>query len=135
MTCTIDRDAHDEVWEVVEAINQAWLHGRISDLRQLFHEHVIIAPMPGAERIRGIDACVASYEDFCTRAEIEDFRESCPAVDVFGDSAITSYSFEITWQSGGETYHETGQEILVMIHQAGRWQVVWRSMISTPQKN
>jgi ketosteroid isomerase-like protein len=135
MDQTIDRDAHDEVWEVVEAINRAWLDGRIRDLRPLFHEHVVIAPMPGPERVRGINACIASYEDFCTRAEVQEFRESGPAVDVFGDTAITSYCFEITWTSGGETYHETGQEILVMIRQASRWQVVWRSMVSTPQQN
>lgn len=135
MNRSMNRDAHDEVWEAVTSINRAWLDGNTEGLRQLFHEHVVIAPIPDCQRVRGIEACIASYQDFLSRSTIHHFVESRPSIDVFGNTAITSYSFEITWESSGQTYHEEGQEVLVLVRQGPSWLVVWRTVISVPQQN
>lgn len=128
MTSRSFSEAQVAVWEVVRRINAAWVHGRTDDLRDLLHPSMIIV-RPGGEPAHGREACIASYRDFTVRAKVLRFEESTPAVDVFGDTAVVTYAFEIFYELAGTWTTAGGSEIFVLTQDGGRWWAVWRRQL------
>ena len=128
------RDA-DEIWQLVQRMNDAWAKDSPEDLASFFREDIVMVHPDFTQRTEGRDACVASYEDFCRQAEIRDFRISNPGIDVFADTAIATYSYEITYEMGGEVFNDTGRDIFIFVREDDRWQAVWRTMIIPEAKS
>jgi hypothetical protein len=115
------------VWDVVQRINAAWVQHRTEELRELLHPSMVIAPPGGGEPLRGQADCIASYRDFIVRARVLRFEELSPSVDVFGETAVVSYTFEIFYELGGTWTTESGSEVFVLTNDSGRWWAVWRT--------
>lgn len=81
------------------------------------------------QRVQGRDACVASYVDFCSQAAISGLTLGEISVDVFGDTAVASYGYEISYELGGERFNDKGRDIFVFVRGNDGWQSVWRTMI------
>jgi uncharacterized protein (TIGR02246 family) len=122
------RDAA-EIWELVQHMNNAWAKGGPDELASFFHEDIVMVHPDFTQRTEGKAGCVASYEDFRKQAEILDFKISNPGIDVFGDTAITTYSYEIAYEMGGERFNDTGRDVFIFVRENGRWLAVWRTMI------
>ncbi len=85
---------------------------------------------PGsAEMPRGREACIRSYAAFVQQAVIRECNLSEPSIDVWGDTAVATYSWDMTYEFGGTTLHETGQDTFVFARSDGRWQAVWRLLL------
>ena len=88
----------DEIWQLVQRMNDAWAKpGGPEDLASFFREDIVMVRPDFTQRTEGRDACVASYDGFCKQAAIRDFKISNPGIDVFGNTAIATYSYEITY--------------------------------------
>jgi len=87
------------------------------------------------QRTQGRDACVTSYEDFCEQANILDLKLNNPLIDVFDNTAIATYSYEITYEMGGERFNDTGRDVFVFVRENGRWQAAWRTMIMSQSES
>jgi len=122
----------DEAWHIVRRINQAWVQRRTEDLEALLHPAVVIAPLPPAEPVRGREACIESYRESALEARVLHFEELRPAVEVFGDAAVATYDFAITYEANGTYTTERGREIFLLTREEGRWQAVWRTQIQPP---
>jgi hypothetical protein len=120
-----------DVWRVVQQVNQAWLHGHIDTLRDLLHPAMVIAPPDGAEPVRGREACIDSYRDFTVQARVLRFEEFAPTADVFGNTAVVAYEFEIFYELAGTWTTERGREVVALSLSDARWWVVWRTQLST----
>lgn len=130
MTSSYGTREAEEVWELVQRMNDAWAKpGATEDLASFFREDIVMVNPDFANRTEGRDACVASYEAFCTQAAILDFKISNPGIDVFADTAIATYSYEIAYEMGGERFNDTGRDIFVFVRENGQWLAVWRTMI------
>src|SRR5689334_5513922 len=103
---------HAAVWQTMRRINDAWVHNQIEDLRDLLHASIVVVA-PGGELVRGQAACIESYRDFTVQAKVLRFEELTPEVDVFGDTAVVTYTFEIFYELGGTWTTERGREIVV----------------------
>ncbi len=126
----------EEIWQLVQRMNDAWAKpGGPEDLASFFREDIVMAHPDFTQRTEGRDACVASYEDFCKQAAIRDFKITNPGIDVFGDTAIATYSYEITYEMGGELFNDTGRDVFVFVRENDRWQAVWRTMIIPEAKS
>lgn len=119
----------DEAWDTVRRVNQAWVRNRTEELEALLHPSVVVVPPPPALPARGRDACIESYRDFVRTARVLHFEELTPAVEVFGDTAVVTYDFAITYEVSGTYTTERGREIFVLTHEDGRWQAVWRTQL------
>lgn len=121
----------DSVLEAIHQINHAWLDGRASDMAPLVHEFVVVV-LPGfSGRVIGRDAFVASYADFASEARVSAYDESEHVVDVFGDTAVVSYRYEIEYELDGEPQHDTGRDLFVFARgdNDDHWRVVWRTLV------
>jgi hypothetical protein len=95
---------------------------------------MVIVDSEFRERGRGRGGCGKSYADFCGQATIHDFKELTPVIDVFGDTAIATYPFEITFEMSGETFGEAGRDLFVLVREDRKWWVAWRAMLPAPNE-
>jgi uncharacterized protein (TIGR02246 family) len=117
-----------DVWELVRQINAAWREGQPERLLEHFHDQMVIVGTSGTRYGVGKLACVESYRNFITSAEITHFEETDPSVDVFGTVAIVNYRFEIEYAMGGKTHQETGRDTFVLERINDKWLAVWRQL-------
>lgn len=125
----ITETAH-EIRDVIDNINRTWLRGDPADLEDYFHPDVVIQPPGDSPRVHGRDPCIASYAAFVRDAHVKQFTPGNAEIDVFGDTAVATYRYRVVYEIGGDSYDETGGELLVFLHNADRWLVAWRTMLA-----
>lgn len=129
------RTDNDAVAAALEEINRAWLEGRPRDLAPLLHPAVVMA-LPGfAGRVEGRDAFVAGFVDFTENAELIDYAEAGLQVDVTGDTAVATYTFEMVYERSGGRYRSTGRDLWVFARQGDTWLAVWRAMLDLAEQS
>jgi ketosteroid isomerase-like protein len=120
---------NQEVWQVVQRLNRAWVEGRPADLAKWFHEDMVIVAPDLRTRFEGREACIRSYAEFLDRGVVDRFEEIEPHVDVFGDAAVATYRFDVTYEMGGQTLRDRGGDLFVLRRENGGWKAVWRTML------
>lgn len=129
--------AREDVRRTLEQLSSAWQERRYEALTDLFAQDMVFA-LPGfAGRIEGVNAVVASYREFMDRVTLTAYRESPPTIDVWGDTAVASYRWDMEWLAGGVPNHETGNDVFVFRREVsaageGSWRAVWRTMTFEP---
>ena len=132
MTTISEPDTQSEIRQRLHEINVAWINGRPEELAALFHEDIVVV-LPGfQDQIWGRAAAIASYDDFANQATIHEYREEDHRVEVWGDTAVASYRFEIAYELDGEGCRDTGRDLFVFTRQHGQWLVVWRTLLADP---
>src|SRR4051794_18161925 len=97
----MSNDASDAVREVLARINAAWRERRYDDLALMFAEDMVFT-LPGfSGRLEGREAIVASYRDFMERVTLTAYREDGLVVDTWGQAAVASYGWDMSWLAGG----------------------------------
>jgi ketosteroid isomerase-like protein len=121
-------DVQVELWNLVRESNRAWTSGSTKELTSLFDEHAVVIAPALQGRVEGRDAIVASYASYNMRAKTLSFEEMEHQVDVFGDTAVVTYRFQVRYElpADGVTQEETAQEVLVL-RKTDRWRVLWRT--------
>ncbi|HKI98117.1 MAG TPA: nuclear transport factor 2 family protein [bacterium] len=129
MTPAFATDVQREVWDALQRLNAAWLHGELDNLSELLHERMVIVPPGFQQRIEGAVACAEGYQEFARLATVESYEESDATVEVFGATAIVSYLYQLTYTMEGASYQDSGHDLYVFVHEDGRWQAVWRTLV------
>jgi hypothetical protein len=126
-----NEDHREEVRITLGRISAAWQDRRYQELAILFDEHIIMV-LPGlSARIEGRAAVVESYVEFMEHAAVGEYFEDAPAIDVWGDTAIASYRWEMTWVSGGISESAAGYDVFTFSRRTDgdqAWRAVWRTM-------
>jgi len=124
------QDPAADIRQMLNRINQAWIEGRWNDLADCFHEDMIIAQPGRGQAGKGKQACVDSFRSFVDRAVVRGFEESDHQIDIWGETAVASYRFDVTYEMNGQDHRDSGIDVYVFIQQYGRWLAVWRTIIS-----
>lgn len=56
------------------------------------------------------------------RAEVRECRLSEPVIDLYGNTAVAAYEWEMTYVMAGQEYSERGHDLFVLTKTQGRWQ-------------
>jgi hypothetical protein len=131
MVSDFETPEQGQIWQAVRDLNDAWVSGNPERLVEFFHQSMIIAQPGFQQQVRGRRECVDSYRDFCARANVRDFRASDPSVDVFGQTAVVSYSFDIDYELDSERFSESGRDLFVFVREGDKWWAVWRTIVPT----
>jgi len=134
MTSFPGSEVQQTVWQVVLDINKAWVNGHVDDMVNLLHEDVVFFHPVSGPLGEGREACMKGYKDFADQAVIHDFKELEPSVDVYGSTAVAAYRFDITYEIGGGTGHDTGRDVIVLVREDSKWKAVWRTQIPFAEK-
>ncbi len=119
----------ESIRAVLSALTAAWRSGRTVDVGVLLHPSVVFVRPGFTERAEGRAACVATYEEFLSAALVLRYEETEPSVDVFGDTAVASFHWEMDWEMGGQRSEEAGHDLYVLVRTEGRWLIAWRTLL------
>jgi hypothetical protein len=122
-------EAQAEIRHMLKRINDAWVKGRTDDLEEFFHEQMVIAHPGSGSQGRGRQACVESYRTFTSQATVRRLKESHHHIDVWDDTAVATYRFELDYEMKGETHRDVGTDLFVFVRQQNKWRAVWRTII------
>jgi hypothetical protein len=129
-----ERRDRDDVARVLRSINDCWLNFKPQELAQYFHNDMVMV-FPGfAGRVEGASAVVAGYEDFCANARVHEYDEQDLQVDMFGSTAVASYTFRMVFEREGLKYSSNGRDLFVLNKEAGAWLAVWRTMLDVAEE-
>lgn len=124
-----------EIWQVIRGINGAWTGGKTENLKRYFQENMVIVSPDLKKMGEGRDACIKSYEDFVSLANVHGCEEFDPSIDVFGNSAVASYRFVVKYDMDGNSHEDAGYDLFFLVREGGKWVAVWRMMIPLPQQD
>jgi hypothetical protein len=110
----------EEIQVLISKVNQAWLGGRIGELHEYFHNDIVIRGPDFTKLAKGREACVKSYEDFIQKSLVRNFKASEPEVDMWDNSAVATYSWEISYETQGQAYQEFGRDLFTFTRSGGR---------------
>jgi ketosteroid isomerase-like protein len=128
-------DQQVELWNLVRESNRAWTSGSTKELTSLFDENAVVIAPALQGRVEGRDAVVASYVSYNLHNKTRSFEEMEHQVDVFGDTAVVTYRFQVRYEplAGGDVQEETAQEVLVL-RKTDRWRVLWRTQTAADKQ-
>lgn len=120
---------------MVREINRLWVGGNAERLGEYFHEDMIIV-YPEMKRMgRGREDCVKGYIDFASRAKTSRYEESDFEIDVWGDTAMVNYKFDISYEMDGREYNDIGRDLFIfsLDRKKDKWEAIWRMIIPLQQ--
>jgi hypothetical protein len=120
-------------WEVVQAVNRAWVERRPEEALPHLHESVVYMAPGIVEAGRGREAVIAGYREFIDGATIHGYDEVGERADVAGDTAVVTYRWMIDYTMGGERLVESGVDLFVLTRQGETWLVTWRLLLPDPR--
>lgn len=123
----------NEIRQTVEGINEASRKGDIEALKHFCHKDVVIVPPGFVQRAEGRGTYLKSVEDFCAIGTFLEYKELSMKIDVFGNVAIVYYNYETKWEMEGKTFSETGNVVMVLSRNDGKWLMIWRTLIPIAQ--
>ncbi|MHC4974775.1 MAG: nuclear transport factor 2 family protein [Planctomycetota bacterium] len=125
----------EQIWNVIQAANAAWLGGDPQEVAPLFHDDVVMAAPDGRPFLQGKDDMVRSYVAYCEKVKTHELEVLEHMVRVFGDTAVARYRFRVRYEHGGQEHDETGAELMAFARHEGTWRAVWRMQLPAPAEN
>ena len=124
-------DALTEVSAALRRLSYSWRNRRYDDLRDCFHDSVVMVAPGFAGRVVGRDGVVESYREFMDRSTLDSYSEAPPTIETFENTAIAHYRWEMVWTSGGKQHRGSGHDLFVFVREStsDQWKAVWRTML------
>ena len=127
------RSAAEEVRAVLGRINDAWTRGRAEDIphamQDCFAKDAIIKGPDFRTAGEGKETCIKSYQEFVKAASLREWLSSDPDIDVFGDTAVATYSWELRYEMHGQEQRDSGRDVFVFTRKDGKWLASWRALL------
>jgi hypothetical protein len=105
-------------------LNRLWIEGDGGGPKRYFHRGMVALNPAEAGRLEGGDSCVAASRAFAAWAYIVSWRTSDPWARLFGGTAVVAYRYELDCEADGQTLHLRGRDLMTLVWEEGRWQVV-----------
>jgi len=115
-------------------ITAAWMEQRWDELRARFDPRMVMVQPGFGERLEGRETVVASYRALVERAEITDYREESPEIDVWETTATAVIRWRLAWTDARGPGRHSGRDLFVLAYDSdeGEWRALWRTTILDP---
>jgi len=118
---------------VLSRIDAAWRYKQFDGLDDCFDDNaVIVGPTYTTQYATGRDACADSYREFARNPAIIKYEEFQQELRSWPDTAVYTFSWEITFQLGHGPQTESGTDQLVLSRFGSVWRVVFRYIYFSP---
>ena len=133
----MDTPFHDpvkrEVWETLRKLNDCWTQGDGSGLVEYFHKDMVAVTPMDRERREGRAACVAGWVGFVKAAKVIRWKETDPWVQLYGNTAVVTYYFDMEFEMGGQRIQTAGRDMFTFVQEDGRWWAVADQFSAYPE--
>ncbi len=130
-----DQATKDEVLAFIKAMNETWTKGDGSGLVEYFHPRMVAITASDQDILYGRNACLVSWQGFARSAQIRRWEELEPDVKLYGDTAIVTYYWDISFDMDGESQDIGGRDMFVLVKENGRWWAVADHYSLFPEQN
>ncbi|MGE5471061.1 MAG: nuclear transport factor 2 family protein [Bacteroidota bacterium] len=113
-----------EIWTTLRALNDAWTQGQAQTLSDYFHPRMVAITASDRRRREGQAACLAGWQAFAAASSIQRWREIEPLIEVFGDAAVVTYYYEISFTMADRRVQQDGRDMFFFVRENGRWWAV-----------
>jgi hypothetical protein len=120
----LQKSVEQEVWKTVLELNDCWTKGDGSRLVDYFHPRMVAITPTTRERIFGQKACVAGWMEFAKTAKTHYLKEIDPQIELFGNTAVVTYDFDMSFDMHGQTITMSGRDMLTLVKENDKWWVV-----------
>lgn len=124
MSILFDDPTKQEVWNSLRALNDAWTTGNPEDLNDYFHQSMVAITATDREILEGREACFGSWNNFAKSAKIHHWKELEPKIRLYGNTAVVTYYFDMSFTMGGQTINLGGRDMFVFVKGDGKWLAV-----------
>lgn len=124
MTNRYTDPVQNEIWQTVRAMNDAWTRGNPDDLARYFHRDMVAICATERLRLVGAEACIAGWKRFAETTKIHRWEEREPLIQVYGDAAVVSYYFDMSFDMNGQRIELGGRDMFFFVRESGRWWAV-----------
>ena len=124
-----------EVIAFIKALNETWTKGDGSGLAEYFHPRMVAITATDQDILYGRNACLELWQSFAQSAQIHRWEELEPDVKFYGDTAIVTYYYDMSFDMDGERYDMGGRDMLVLVKENGRWWAVADQFSTYPEDN
>ena len=124
-------DPLTEVSLTLRRLSESWRNRRYDELRDCFHDSAVMVAPGFSGRVVGRDSVVESYREFMDRSTLDTYAEAPATIEVFENTAVAHYRWDMVWTSGGKQDRASGHDLFVLAREleSGRWKAVWRTMV------
>ncbi len=116
--------AKNEIWKTLKDLNNTWVNGNPGELKNYFHTDMVAITPTDKKRREGREACMADWTEFSKTAKILSWNEIDPKIQIYGNTAVVTYYFEISFERGGENIDFGGRDMYVFVREDNRWWAV-----------
>jgi ketosteroid isomerase-like protein len=121
---------------VLSRLDAAWRDKNFDGLEDCFDENaIIVGPTYATQYATGRGACADSYREFARNPAIIKYVESNRELHTWPDTAVYTFSWEITFQLGHGPQRESGTDQLVLSRYGDVWKVVFRYIYFAPSSS
>jgi len=116
-----------EVWNTIQEMNRCWTSGNLLDVEKLsdyFHDEMVAITATDKYRLEGKEACFNSWKSFAQNSKIEFWKEHDPKIQIYGNTAVVTYYFDMSFDMAGQTIKMGGRDMFTLIKENNRWMVV-----------
>jgi hypothetical protein len=127
-------DIHVEkaIRSVLARIEAAWRQKKFDALEECFDESAVIVGPNCAEYAVGGHACAESYREFACNASVHDYSESEHKLRTWPDSAVYTFTWQMTYERENGPKLESGTDQLVLGRFGAHWRVLFRYIYFAP---
>lgn len=111
-------------WQTLRSLNDAWAKGKPDDLKNYFHKDMVAITATERERLEGREACFTSWNNFVKAAKIHYWKELEPKIQIYGNTAVVTYYFDMSFDMGGQTVKLGGRDMFVFVKEGEKWWAV-----------
>lgn len=122
-----------EIWETLRALNDTWTKANGEKLVDFFHQDMVAITPTDRLRREGREECLAGWLGFLATAKVRHWEEIDPMIHVYGNTAVITYYFDMTFETGGQEVKTGGRDMFVFVKEEGRWWAVADQFSSYPQ--
>jgi ketosteroid isomerase-like protein len=124
--------AENAIRSVLSRIDAAWRTKKFEELEECFDEEAVIVGPNYAECAVGRKACAESYREFASNAAVIDYSESEHKLREWQDTAVYTFSWQMTYAREQGPKRESGTDQLVLGRHGTDWRVLFRYIYFTP---
>jgi len=114
---------------LLKNINNAWTQGNPKELGKYFHHSMIIEGPELRGRKVGLDQCVQHHEEVLRHIKIISYKESDYRINVWSDTAVANFQFEVQLETEGKIRKELGRELYTFSRDVNNWKAVWNFIV------
>jgi hypothetical protein len=117
----------EEIWQFIQEMNRLWTSdGKAEELKNYFHEKMIVLNPMDKFRLEGSERCVQGWVNFAKTAVIHYWNEKDPEIVVYnnGTVAVVTYYYDMSYEMNERTIKSEGRDLFFLVKENNRWWIV-----------